>query len=586
MLRPVFFVAAVVAFLAPAQAADPELAGNWLLSYSTGGGGPEQALVIVKIEMKDGKPTISTLNGPLPASGLEIKDGKIFKFHFPQDIQVEGTFGADGKAIASLTSNQFAFRARLTRTDKSEIAASDRIIKVDVPADVSEAQKLNMSVNQIRIQMNREKDADKKKELQEKLETAQKEHAAKEREVVAKHPDTPYALDAAMNLLKSAGKMKMAPDEAKKLLALVEKTAAAYGPRYASTIDVQMVETLASQKGLDAVALPAAEKLTKTLTPTTPEDQQVRVWSTYKMALENAATPNKEAIKTVAATIEKIESKIDAEYMKKVPPFKPTAFAGRKDKAANQVVVMELFTGAQCPPCVAADVAFDALEKTYKPTELVLLQYHLHIPGPDPLTNSDTEARARFYGVNSTPSTFFNGKLQAPGGGGMANSEGKFKQYVAIIDRLLEKTTDVKITGNSVRSGDKMKIAVEVAGAEGDDLKLHLLVVEETIKYVGGNQLRFHHHVVRSMPGGVAGVAIDNKAFKHTTVVDLNDVKKGLTQYLDDKASSMPFPKPDRPLDLKGLHVMVLVQNDKSKEILQALQLHVENEGKSGVGGE
>ena len=53
---------------------------------------------------------------------------------------------------------------------------------------------------------------------------------------------------------------------------------------------------------------------------------------------------------------------------------------------------MELFTGAQCPPCVAADVAFDVLEKTYKPADLVLIQYHLHIPGPDPLTNAASEA--------------------------------------------------------------------------------------------------------------------------------------------------------------------------------------------------
>ena len=29
---------------------------------------------------------------------------------------------------------------------------------------------------------------------------------------------------------------------------------------------------------------------------------------------------------------------------------------------------------------------FDALAKTYKPSEVVLLQYHIHVPGPDPLT--------------------------------------------------------------------------------------------------------------------------------------------------------------------------------------------------------
>ena len=31
------------------------------------------------------------------------------------------------------------------------------------------------------------------------------------------------------------------------------------------------------------------------------------------------------------------------------------------------------------------------------PSELVLIQYHMHIPGPDPLTNTDTEARWKYY---------------------------------------------------------------------------------------------------------------------------------------------------------------------------------------------
>src|SRR5262245_15356546 len=143
--------------------------------------------------------------------------------------------------------------------------------------------------------------------------------------------------------------------------------------------------------------------------------------------------------------------------MAKVPPFKPIAFAGRKDTNANQVVMMEMFTGAQCPPCVAADVAFDALQKSYKPTDLVLVQYHLHIPGSDPMTNRDTIARWEYYeklfpydpdtrtGVAGVPSTLFNGKLAAGGGGPMTASERKFRDYGAVINPLLEKTTEVKL---------------------------------------------------------------------------------------------------------------------------------------------
>jgi hypothetical protein len=235
---------------------------------------------------------------------------------------------------------------------------------------------------------------------------------------------------------------------------------------------------------------------------------------------------------------------------------------------------------------VAADVAFDALQKSYQPTELILIQYHLHIPGPDPLTNPDSVARSSYYSVRGTPSTYFNGKSEAGGGGGMANSQGKFKQYTNVIDPLLEKTTNVKVSGKAHQSGGKLDIAVDVSGAEGDDMKLRVLVVEESIRYVGSNGLRFHHQVVRAMPGGAAGIAIKDKSLKHSATVELANVRKGLTAYLDEYAASSAFPKPDRPLDLKNLRVIALVQNDKTKEILQALQMEVEGASTAGGGGQ
>jgi thiol-disulfide isomerase/thioredoxin len=586
MLRPVLFAAAVMALVVPAQAADPDLSGNWLVSFSTGVG-VEQALVIVKVEMKDGKPTISTVGPGLTASDIVIDNGKTIKFHLNKDYVVEGNIGSDGNVVGSFTSDQFAYRARLSKTDKTEITINDRIIRSDVPAPASETKDLLQSINTLRTAANREKAADKKKEINEKIVSTQKELDAKLREVITKLPNTVFALDAALDLLRNASRAKVTPAEAKTLFAQVEKAALDYGPLYARSITLQLAESLANLKGFDAVSIPVAEQFYKALTRKDTLAYQSRVLGLYKAALESAATPDKDTLKTVAMSLGKVEAEIDAEYAKKVPPFKPVTFAGRKETAANQVVVMELFTGAQCPPCVAADVAFDALQKSYKPTELVLIQYHLHIPGPDPLTNLDTLARAKYYNVNSTPTTLFNGKSQAAGGGGMANSESKFKQYTGIIDPLLEKTTDVKVSGKATRTGEKLAIAVEVAGAEGDDMKLRLLVVEETIKYVGGNQLRFHHQVVRSMPGGAEGVAIKDKAFKHTAAVDLSDIRKSLTTYLDDyAANSSPFPKPQRPMDLKSLRVIALVQNDKTKEIVQALQ--IETEGKLGAasGGE
>ncbi|MFM8273193.1 MAG: hypothetical protein ACKODX_12825 [Gemmata sp.] len=589
MLRRVLYVFAGVALAAllatdrarEARAAEGDIAGNWLLTYAPRGGA-DQALMIVKVETKDGKPTATVLYTPLKGPELTVSkveaDGKTVKFNTSLGFAFEGTVGKGGKVVGNFSNDQTSFRARLSRTDKSELAANEISAKVDAPAPAADAAKLANAVLALRSQAAREKDADKKKELLEKVDAAQKEADEKVpgllREVASKHADSPFALDAAADLLRGGAKFKLTSDEAGKLLATVEKQAGEFGPKFSNFYVIGVVEALAAQKGLEGPAEAAAAKLATGAGATAAF--RARALSARKAALEGLGKT--EEAKAVATELAKLEDQIDAEYRLAVPPFKPTAFAGRKDKDANKVAVLELFTGAQCPPCVAADVAFDALLKSYKPTDLVLIQYHLHIPGPDPLTNDDTVARAKYYGANSTPSTFFNGAKAAAGGGGMANAESKFKQYVGVIEPIVEKATEVKVAGRATRTGDKIDIAVEVANAA--DLKLRVLVVEEDVKYVGGNQLRFHHQVVRAMPLGADGVAIKDKAFKQTTAVDLAGVKKNLTKYLDDfAANGRPFPKPDRPMEMKALKVIVLVQNDETKEIVQAAQLEVESKG-------
>ncbi len=594
MLRRALFALAgiaVAAFLATdrspkAAAADPEVAGNWLLTYSPQAG-IDQAFAIIKVEVKDGKPVASVIYTPFKGQNFEVTkfetDAKAVKLTLNIGWAFDGSIDKDGKVVVgNIGPDQTAFRAKLTRTDKTELDMNAIVTRIDVPAPMAAAQKLTSAVAQLRAKARVEKDADAKKELLEKVDAAQKEVDEKApalfREVVAKHADTPFALDAAGDLLRNAAKYKLTADEVANLLSQVEQLTIPYGPRFSRFQMLAAVEVVVTQKGLEGSADATADRIAKT--PGLPAELASRALSARKVALE--AQGKLDDAKAVGGEIAKLEEKIDAEYVKKVPPFKPEVFAGRKDKTANQVVVMELFTGAQCPPCVAADVAFDALQKAYKPADLVLIQYHLHIPGPDPLTNTDTIARANYYGVNSTPTTLFNGKKAAAGGGGMANAEAKYKQYVGVIDPLLEKSADVKVAGKVTKKGEKLDIAVEVAGAEGDDLKLRLLVVEETVKYVGGNQLRFHHQVVRAMPGGAEGVAIKDKAFKHTAAVDFGAVKKGLTQYLDEYANTRPFPKPDRPMDMKAVRVIALVQNDKTKEIVQAVQIDVEGQGAGG----
>lgn len=550
----------------------------------------ENSMALIKVETKDGKQTASILSVP-PRSTVTIKDFKSSGKEIVIVLSNGLTFtaaspGPDKSILGSFTNESFAYRAKLAPTDKEKLATpADAVTRVSAPEEFTKAMTLNSKPAMLRFQAQNEKDADKKKELLDQIPAAQKEADEKVvvmlREVIEKHGNKLVALDASNNLLAMATKAKITADEAKNIVKIIETQAKPYGPGYSKFILMQAANTLLRQKGLESIALTVLEPIHASMPANAAASQLQPVLSAYAQALK-AANKTSE-LKAVEARLEKLEGELDREYMAAVPPFKPAKFAGREEKDANQVAVLELFTGAQCPPCVAADVAFDALEKAYDHKDLVLIQYHMHIPGPDPLTNPDSVARFDYYrkhfasDMRGTPSTLFNGKPAAGGGGGMANAEMKFGQYTKLINPILEKSSPVKVNGTASRSGDKIDINVDVYGAEGEDpLKLRLLIVEESIKYVGSNKLRFHHQVVRAMPGGASGVVVSNKNFKHQATADVSKIRSELNKYLDEYAeNTRPFPYPQRPLDMKNLKVIAIVQNDKTAEIVQACQLDI-----------
>lgn len=396
------------------------------------------------------------------------------------------------------------------------------------------------------------------------------------KELLAKQPDSPSAFDAALMLLAEAGKKKATAEDVRGWADKAFKASDAYGPRWQREIGIRITSALVGQEPFAPVALEYARRVERLVDPEEDAQSQIRPLTMLREALEKNGKADE--AKEITARLGKLESKADQEYLKKMPPFKPDAYAGRKAKS-DRVVLVELFTGAQCPPCVAADLAFDGLEKTYKPSEVLLLQYHLHIPGPDPLTNPDTVARSDAYGdeIEGTPTIFFDGKPKAGGGGGIPESQKKYMAYREVIDPLLETPAQAKIKAAVTRKGDKLDITAEVSDLEktGEKVRLRLALVEEQIRYTGSNQLRFHHRVVRALPGGAAGLALPDKTGKQQVTVDLAELRKKLGDYLDDYSKQRPFPNANRPLDFKKLSVVAFVQNDADKSILQATEVEV-----------
>jgi hypothetical protein len=582
------FLTAAVAVAVVASAARADLAdGNYRFSQNIGAIN-EGPLLLVKIEKKDGKPTITAIEATnknnFEVSDLKL-DGAKVTFAFEAGgtkYTFEGTADPkDAKTVRGVLSS--GDRSLRTSLNPQAGETLERPTPPKAPEPMTQAQRLTTTAAQLQFKARQAKDANDKADLQEKAKAAQKDAEAQTpalyKEVIIKHADSPYAIDAATSLIRMAGKVKPSADEVAAWVKLIEGDAARYGAKEAANAVLGAAETLVSQKDVAATALPLAERVEKTVTEKDPLALQSRALKIL-LAAQKAAGKTDSAIETRLA---KVETKLDDKYKAEVPPFKPEKFGGRKDKSANRVAVMELFTGAQCPPCVAADVAFDALEMSYDPKDLVLIQYHMHIPGPDPLTNPASIARWDFYRdkfgqqIGGTPTTLFNGKPAAGGGGAMANAKGKFTQYAGLINPLLEEKSDIRIGGTVKAEGDKIKVAVDVEGVKepGEKVRLHVLLVEETIKYTGSNGLRFHHQVVRDLPGGAEGTQITKDALKKDVLIDLADVKKGLTKYLEEYAAERPFPNADRPMDLKNLKVIALVQNHDTREILNAAQMDV-----------
>jgi thiol-disulfide isomerase/thioredoxin len=384
--------------------------------------------------------------------------------------------------------------------------------------------------------------------------------------------------NAALEVLAKAGEKKLPADEVRAILDRVNKAATEYGPRWERETALRLVEVLVAQPALGDVAIAQAKRAERLLSDDDDAVTRIKVIGAVADALTRANKADE--AKPYLAQLAKLEARDYAEYVKTFP-FKFTPYAGRKGKS-DRTVLVELFTGAECPPCVAVDLAFDGLMKTFKPTDVVLLQYHIHVPGPDPLTSPDGMKRTEeFYGdqIRGAPTVFVSGKLGPAGGGPASAAEKKYQGIREQIEAELEKPAAVKLAltvAKAEKGGYTAKATVSDLETPGEKVMLRFALAEERVRYTGGNGIRYHHMVVRSMPGGIKGFPLTNKSAEQTVSFDPNELKKELRKYLEDFArTEEPFPRADRPLALKNLKLIAFVQNDATKEILQAVQVDV-----------
>jgi hypothetical protein len=214
---------------------------------------------------------------------------------------------------------------------------------------------------------------------------------------------------------------------------------------------------LAAEQGLPALRQRAAE-----LAAAVPEADRPRI-KFLSLVIEEKLAPENDALR----------AEVDTLYRQVSPnPVPVTPF---ERPPGGHTVMLEVFTGAGCPPCVASSFAVDAALERYRRQDLVVVMYHQNIPVPDPLTNAASVARWREAGEPGIPLIVIDGQAMTTGG--------PRSRSIPAWERL--KRRKGKLTINAPHGAD-------------------VVLVEELVRYTGENGMRFHPMVARARQSGPA----------------------------------------------------------------------------------
>ncbi len=264
--------------------------------------------------------------------------------------------------------------------------------------------------------------------------------------------------------------------------------------------------------------------------------------------------------------------------------FHPGTY-GKRTTPGGKVILAELFTGAECGPCVSSDLAFDALSEYYPRTALAIVEYHVHIPGPDPMTTDDAWDRYTWYEGQGTPTVIIDGRESIIGGGPKTVTKNRFSVYRYAIGKFEPEKPRATISLAAALRNDTVTVQVSVQRVGKNAVQqaaLHIALLERSVDYTGANGIARHAFVMRRMFDGAQGTALSfqRSAERITRSLSLAEVEAAIKNSLDNPTAQRswsyrrPFTgwraRPER-LDRSNLAIVVWVQDMGTKEVLQAV---------------
>ncbi len=312
-----------------------------------------------------------------------------------------------------------------------------------------------------------------------------------------------------------------------------------------------------------------------------------------------------------------LDAEIDRRYRALPTAFTPTPHTAA---ATGRTVLLELYTGSACAPCVAADLGVDGVLEAYRRDEVVALAFDQHIPEPDPLANADTVSRAKYNGVPYTPSFYLNGETLDIFGGPRSASKTAFVSLEKAIDASLKTPSGVVLhltarltPGQRVEASAEVRVTDEAAlkavltakaapaavvgpaaatpaaekPAGEPKLLLNFALVQREVRYSGENGMRFHSMVVRSLAKpstegfavAMTGQSTAAAAFDPVAVsASLQAYLAGFAQH-SERFGTTHFLPYDTRLPVESLGVAAWVEDVTAHRVVAAAYLPVGGAG-------
>ena len=231
----------------------------------------------------------------------------------------------------------------------------------------------------------------------------------------------------------------LGPEEVRTQVEKWTDEAKPYGPEWSAEVQSRALKALQGKKAYAALATELGQAADKAL----PADASLELRGNLVTLLARSARlAGKDDVAAEAESrVKEIDTKLDAEYHEKVPPFKPETYAGRAEGKGNRVVLMEIFTGAECPPCVAADVAFDALleelqaDRVHRPAAPPA---HPRPRPPDQFRHHRPTDLLRLRRSGARPRPSSTARARAAVADRWQGAEGKYKDYRGVIEPALD----------------------------------------------------------------------------------------------------------------------------------------------------